>query len=215
MIKVAIVDNEVHLLESIKRNLSLNREVEVVFSSHNGRDAIDKLEAEMPDLILMDINMPVMNGIEATREIIKLYPTLKIIMLTVMDAEDVIFDSIMAGASGYMTKDSPYEKINEAIMECIEGGAPMSPGIAFKALKIIKHSNPSKDKVSNTEEFGLTKREVEILEKIASGLTYKQIGEALFISPKTVRKHIENIYYKLRVHNKTEALNVAKKRDII
>ena len=98
MIKVAIVDNEIHLMESIKRNLSLNKEIEVVFVAHNGKEAIQKLEAELPDLILMDINMPVMNGIEATKKITELYPTMKIVMLTVMDAEAVIFDSIMAGA---------------------------------------------------------------------------------------------------------------------
>jgi len=209
-ISIGIVDNEPGLIRILQENLQRNTNIDVIFTANSGKDAIDKLDKLLPDVILMDIDMPIMNGITATTIISKNYPSVKVIMLTVMDTESVIFDSIMAGARGYLTKDSPIEKLLIAIEECLDGGAPMSPGIAFKAIDLIKKSNQNNKKEGVYETFGLTNREIEIMEKIAEGKTYKQIGDELFISPSTVRKHIENIYGKLRVHNKTEAINLFK-----
>lgn len=211
-IKVAIVDNEAPLIGILKKNLLLNDNIEVCFTANDGKEAISKMETDLPDVILMDIHMPGINGVDATRSIARSFPTVKVIMLTVMDSESIIFDAIIAGAAGYLTKDSPPERIVQAINEALEGGAPMSPGIAFKAMQLIKHNKPVSNK-SMYEDFGLTKREVEILDQIAQGFTYKQIGDKLFISPSTVRKHIENIYAKLRVHNKTEAINLVKRKE--
>lgn len=214
-IKIGIIDDQHDLITGLQRNLSVYRDLEILFISRNGKDAIDKSISQKPDLLFMDIQMPVMNGIETTREIKKHNSNIKIIMLTVVDDENIIFEAIMAGANGYITKDSPPEKIHDSIIECIEGGAPMSPAIAFKAMQLIRKNNPIQNSPIQPEQFDLTKREIEILEKISSGQTYKQIGDLLFISPKTVRKHIENIYGKLRVHNKLEAVDIARKNNII
>lgn len=212
VISLGIVDNEPGLIRILQENLKRSQNIEIIFTANNGKEALDKLELCLPDVILMDIDMPAMNGIAATELISKNYPSVKVIMLTVMDTESVIFDSIIAGARGYLTKDSPIDKLVDAIAECLDGGAPMSPGIAFKAIDLIKRSNQKNNKEDLYKSFGLTKREVEILENIAKGKTYKQIGDEIFISPSTVRKHIENIYGKLRVHNKTEAINLINKK---
>lgn len=211
-ISIGIVDNEPGLIRVLQENLKRSENIEIIFVAHNGKEALEKLELLLPDVILMDIDMPIMNGIATTDLISKNYPSVKVIMLTVMDTESVIFDSIIAGARGYLTKDSPIDKLIDAIVECLDGGAPMSPGIAFKAIDLIKRSNQKNNKEDLYKSFGLTKREVEILENIAKGKTYKQIGDEIFISPSTVRKHIENIYGKLRVHNKTEAINLINKK---
>ena len=128
-------------------------------------------------------------------------------MLTVFDDGDSIFNSILAGASGYLLKDEKPGKILSALQEVLEGGAPMSPVIASKSLQLIR--GKSTEIVPEENNFNLSKREVEILERIAKGENYQQIADKLFISPKTVRKHIENIYQKMQVHNKVEAVRKA------
>ena len=154
-----------------------------------------------------------MNGIEATSIIAQQYPNIKILMLTVFEDEHNLFDSIMAGACGYLLKDEKPTVLHNAIQEAIEGGAPMSATIANKSLRIIRNGPPQPSE--DAEKFELSKREIEILEKIAEGKNYQEIADLLFISPKTVRKHIENIYQKLRVHNKVEAINLARKNKLI
>jgi DNA-binding NarL/FixJ family response regulator len=154
----------------------------------------------------MDIEMPVMNGIEATKEVKKNWNQIKVLMLTMFDDEQNLFDAILAGASGYILKESNAEQIFRAMMDTITGGAVMSPAIALKALNLIKHpQQPSQ----NAQDFGLSEREIEILNQLKNGLTYEQIASNLFISYHTVRKHIENIYRKLQVTNKVEALQKA------
>jgi DNA-binding NarL/FixJ family response regulator len=214
MIKVGLVDDNPTLLRNISQNLSVFDEIEIVFKAINGLDALDKLNNYSPDVILMDIEMPAMNGIEATREIKKRFPLQKIMMLTVLDREDKIFEAIKAGATGYLLKDEKPSRILACIEELMDGGAPMSPVIAMKTLEILRNQQVIENKIEelqSPETFNLSKREIEILEKIANGLNYNQIADQLFISAKTSRKHIENIYQKLHVHSKLEAVQMAQK----
>lgn len=206
-IKVAVAEDNPNLARAIRENLASFEDVELLFVAGNGMDAIQKMSSALPDVILMDIHMPVMDGIEATRRINHLFPQVKIIMLTVFDDSDKIFDSIMAGATGYLLKDETPGKILAALEEAMEGGAPMSSLIASKSLQLIKRgtSSPTPEK----RDYNLSEREVEILELIAKGENYQEIADKLFISPKTVRKHIENIYRKLQVHNKVDAVKLA------
>jgi DNA-binding NarL/FixJ family response regulator len=214
IISIGLVDDNPTLLRNISQNLSIFDEIRIDFKAINGEDALQKLNSHSPDVILMDIEMPIMNGIEATREIKIRNPNQKIMMLTVLDREDKIFDAIKAGASGYLLKDEKPSRILACIEELLDGGAPMSPVIAMKTLEMLRNQMVSEQKietVQSPESFNLSKREVEILEKIANGLNYNQIAEQLFISAKTTRKHIENIYQKLHVHSKLEAVQVAQK----
>ncbi|UTW61628.1 response regulator transcription factor [bacterium SCSIO 12741] len=212
-IKVGVVEDNPDLTRAIREKLELFDEVEFLFSAMNGKEALLKLQLYEPDLLLMDINMPVMNGVEATRLIREQYPKIRILILTVFDDDENIFESIVAGASGYLLKDEKPAKLHQAIREIAEGGAPMSPGIALKVLRLIRF-NDEKGK-SDIPDFQLTKREQEILEHISKGKNHSIIAEDLFISPKTVRKHIENIYSKLQVHNRVEAVQKAIKYGLV
>lgn len=215
-IKIGLVEDDSLLLKSTTRNLSFFEEVEMLFSVASAGELFLKMNSFQPDVLLMDINMPGMNGIEATKKIKEMYPTVKVIMHTVFDTDEKIFDSILAGATGYMLKDSHPSEIIQALEEAMDGGAPMSPVIAQKALQLIRKKKlGSEPTEKQKKESGLSKREIEILEKISMGQNYNEIAETLFISPKTVRKHIENIYSKLHVHNKVEALKVAAEKKII
>ncbi|MBI3512139.1 MAG: response regulator transcription factor [Bacteroidetes bacterium] len=211
-IKIAVAEDNPALAHSLRENLSSFENIQLLYIAANGKELLQKLPGETPDLILMDINMPVMDGIEATQKVKHHFPGVKIIMLTVFDEEDKIFQSIIAGASGYMLKDEKPEKIIAAIEEAIEGGAPMSSVIASKALALIRGQKT--EIVPDKNDFNLSKREIEILELISKGDNYIRIAEKLFISPNTVRKHIENIYSKLHVHNKVEAIQVANRNKL-
>ncbi|RYU92815.1 response regulator [Emticicia agri] len=213
-ISLGLVDDNPVLLSNISHNLSVFEELRIDFTAVNGADALEKLFRHNPDVILMDIEMPVMDGIEATREIKRRNPSQKIMMLTVLDRDDKIFEAIQAGASGYLLKDEKPTRILKSIEELMDGGAPMSPIIAAKTLEILRSQFMSQaitESYPSPESFNLSKREVEILEKIASGLSYTQIADQLFISAKTTRKHTENIYQKLHVHSKLEAVQLAQK----
>ncbi|MCA6361747.1 MAG: response regulator transcription factor [Bacteroidetes bacterium] len=213
-ITVGLVEDNAQLIQSVSRNLSCFDSIELLFVARNGNELLQKLESQQPSVLLMDIHMPEMNGIEAARLVSEKYPGIRILMHTVFDTEDKIFDSIVAGATGYLLKDSPPSALIAAIEEVLEGGAPMSPSIARKALQLLRTA-PVPEPATQTETFDLTKRELEILEKIAEGQNYQQIADVLFVSPKTVRKHIENIYRKLQVHNKMEAVQKAKKNRLL
>lgn len=211
-IKLAIAEDNPNLIRSVLEKISLFDEVEVLWVACNGLEVLEKITNQQPDVILMDINMPEMNGVEATKKLKSQYPHVKVIMLTVFDENEKIFNSILAGASGYLLKDEKPARLLAALLEAMDGGAPMSPIIAQKSLQLIR-SIGSDPKPSI--DFGLSQREMEILEKISEGSNYQEIAEQLFIAPKTVRKHIENIYRKLQVHNKVEAIQLAMKHGII
>ncbi len=212
---IAIVDDKPALISSLKLNLGLFEDIELLFVANNGLECIQKLQniTTLPQVILMDIEMPTMNGIEATKQIFDKYGgQIKIIMLTVFDQEDKIFGAIQAGASGYLMKDEKPIHILNAINDVLAGGAPMSILVASKILDLLKNTFVPKVIPSlNPQQFALTKREIEILEQIAKGLSYRSISELLFISDKTVKKHVENIYEKLQVNSKFDAIQIANK----
>jgi DNA-binding NarL/FixJ family response regulator len=162
----------------------------------------------------MDIEMPKMNGIEATEIIKNKYPQIKIIMLTVFDNDENIFNAIKAGADGYLLKEVNPKDLHQGILDTIDGGATMTPSIAMKTLKLFR--NPTTfENITSDEEYNLTPREIEVLEQLSKGLKYNAIAENLFLSTGTIRKHVENIYAKLQVHNKLEAIQKAKNNNLI
>ncbi len=215
-IRIAIAEDNYMLATSIQEKLQLfSRDFEFVFHALDGKDLLEKLaENHRVDVILMDIEMPVMDGIEATAQIRQKFPQIRIIMLTVFDDDEKIFRAIQAGASGYLLKDEPPTRIHEGIKMTIEGGAAMSPTIAARTLALLRNPELPRE-VEKKADVALTKREIEVVEQLSQGLDYKQIAANLFISPATVRKHIENIYDKLHVHNKIEAVTKAQKYRII
>lgn len=215
MIKIAIVDDNTFLIKAIQEKLSFFEDLEVKFTANHGIDILEKLDVNHNiALILMDIEMPKMNGIEATEIVKSKYPQIKIIMLTVFDNDENIFKSIKAGADGYLLKEVNPEELHNAIIETLNGGAIMTPSIALKTLKLFR--NPEVfENISIKEEYNLTPREIEVLEQLSKGLKYTAIAENLFLSAGTIRKHVENIYAKLQVHNKLEAIQKAKSNKII
>lgn len=215
MIKIAIAEDNLFLQKAIIEKLSFFDDFACRFTAANGLELMEKLEGSHNiDLILMDIEMPKMNGIEATAAVKARYPHIKIIMLTVFDNDEKIFDAIKAGADGYLLKEIKSEALHQGIMETLSGGAAMTPSIALKALKLLR--NPLELRNKDLEsDIKLTTRETEVLEQLSKGLNYGLIAKNLFISTGTVRKHIENIYSKLQVHNKLEAVEKAKNNNII
>jgi len=213
--RIAIVDDNHFLTKVIAEKLSFFEELKLKFTAHDGMDLLGKLENDsVVDLILMDIEMPQMNGIEATAEVKKRYPQIKIVMLTVFDNDENIFNSIKAGADGYLLKEVDPKILYNGIIETLNGGAAMTPSIALKTLKLLRNpvefKSPEKE-----EEIKLSSREIDVLEQLSKGLSYTVIAENLFLSPSTVRKHIENIYKKLQVHNKLEAIQKAERNNLI
>jgi DNA-binding NarL/FixJ family response regulator len=215
MIKLGIIDDNTFLLKAVKEKLSFFDDFSIKFTAVNGVDLLAKLEqSHNVDLLLMDIEMPGMNGIEATEIVKQKYPQIKVIMLTVFDNDENIFKSIKAGADGYLLKEVNPKDLRQGILDTMGGGATMTPSIALKTLRLFR--NPIDfDTVPDPEAVKLTTREIEVLEQLSKGLKYNLIADNLFLSVGTVRKHIENIYTKLQVHNKLEAIQKAKNSNLI
>ncbi len=214
-IKIAIVDDNSFLIKTVQEKLSFFEDFSLKFTAENGLDLIEKLEKNHNvDLILMDIEMPKMNGIEATGFVKQKYPQIKIIMLTVFDNDENIFNAIKAGADGYLLKEVNPKDLHQGILDTMNGGATMTPSIAMKTLKLFR--NPIDfESVGDCDDIKLTAREVEVLEQLSKGLKYNAIADNLFLSIGTIRKHVENIYAKLQVHNKLEAIQKAKNNNLI
>jgi DNA-binding NarL/FixJ family response regulator len=215
MIKVAVVDDLKNVRQTVVSKIQLSKDMEVIFEAKNGKEILHEvMKGLKADVIIMDIEMPEMDGIEATGKIMAKYPDQKILMCTVFDDDTNLFNAICAGAKGYLMKDEKPERIHRAIFEAVEGGSAMSPAIALKALGLIKRATPVVKK-QIPAEHNLTPRELEMLEQIASGSSYEQVADSKGISYGTVRKHLENVYRKLDVHNKLEAVNKAKEQGLI
>ncbi len=212
--KLAIIDDNSFLVKAISEKLSFFEDIQIKFTALNGAELLAKLEENHNlDVLLMDIEMPVLNGIEATAVVKQKYPHIKVIMLTAFDNDENIFNAIKAGADGYLLKEVNPSDLHQGIIETLNGGAAMNPSIALKTLKLLR--NPISFELKTDEEIKLSSREIEVLEQLSKGLNYNQIADNLILSPSTVRKHIENIYTKLQVHNKLEAVSKAQQKKII
>ncbi|WP_179020553.1 response regulator transcription factor [Winogradskyella forsetii] len=212
--RIAIVDDNNFLIKTVAEKLSFFEDLEVKFIATNGLDLLEKLdENNSVDLILMDIEMPTLNGIEATEQVKQKYPQIKIIMLTVFDNDENIFNAIKAGADGYLLKEINAADLHSGILDTLNGGAAMNPSIALKTLKLLR--NPFVENNEEKEQIKLTEREIDVLEQLSKGLSYNAIAENLILSTGTIRKHIENMYRKLQVHNKLDAVQKARRNNII
>lgn len=213
---IAIVDDNHFLLQAIENKLGFYEDIKVVWTADDAFEAQENLIKNQDlDLILMDIEMPEMNGIELTAIVKEKYPKIKIVMLTVFDNNDNIFNAIRAGADGYLLKDTGSKQLYDFMLETQNGGAPMSPTIALKAMNLLRNIPVETITEAKKEEIILTAREIEVLDNLSKGIKYAQIAEKLFLSEGTIRKHVENIYSKLYVHNRMDAVTKAKQNRII
>ena len=209
-ITVAIVEDRAQTRDGLAILIDGTKGYRTVGTFATMEDALAKIVALAPDIALCDIELPGMSGIEGVRRMKSLLPDLQILMLTVFADNDHVFEAICAGASGYLLKDTPPARLVEAIRELHEGGAPMSPEIARKVVVMFSKVVPPK-----REEHRLSARELEILKLLAEGHSYKTAAKALGLSLDTIRFHIRNIYEKLHVHSKSEAVVLALRKGIV
>ena len=211
MIKVTLFEDNNSLRNGLKQLIDGSEGFQCAGAFPDCSSLLKNIEATQPDVVLMDIEMPGISGIEGVKILHDKMPELKILMQTIFEESDKIFQSICAGASGYILKNTSPARILDAIRETFEGGAPMSPSIATKVLKMVH--TPAVNSKNNS--FNLSEREKEVLSCLVKGMSYKLIADACFISIDTVRGHIRNIYEKLHVHSKSEAVAKAIRGKIV
>ena len=206
---VIVVEDRIRIRETIVDLINESEGLRCTGAYGSCEALLENLAGDMPDVILMDIGLPGMSGIEGVKAVKARQPDVDILMHTVFDDDEKIFQSILAGASGYVLKNAEAEELIRAIRE-IRVGAPMSASIARRMLAMMR-SKESKP----TDELNLTPRELEILQWLVEGLSYKKIAEKLFISPLTVQSHIKKVYEKLQVHSKSEAVARALRENLL
>jgi DNA-binding NarL/FixJ family response regulator len=210
MTTVLVYDDNISLRESIEKLIHYSDQLLLLGSFGNVQQVNDQVKELQPDVILMDIDMPGLNGIEAVKQVRTFNNKVPIIMLTIFDDNKHVLDAIVAGASGYLLKKHISDKLLDAIKDVIEGGAPMSPGIARMVIENMQQKQAADD-----NKYNLTQREKEILHNLSKGNSFKMIAADLAISIDTVRTHIKRIYEKLQVHSQTEAVSKAVNERIV
>lgn len=211
MINVIIVEDNDTIREGLSALISGTEGFRCIATFSNCEGLLKHLEDLSPDILLMDIVLPGMSGIDGVKQIKRINPDLNILMLTVYGENDLIFEALCAGAGGYLLKNTPPARLLEAIKEAHEGGSPMSPSIARKVVRLLQQ----KSLFSAPAESVLTTREREILNALSQGNNYQAIADSLFISVSTVRFHIRNIYQKLHVQTQSEAVATAIRKGLI
>lgn len=204
-IRVSLIEDDETIREGLAFLINQTPDCRVVSHYPSIEQALKTLNEDWPDVLLLDITLPGKSGLDALPELKKLVPQMHILMLTVHESEEHIFKALNLGAAGYLTKNSPQEKIVDAIHEVMQGGGPMSASIARMVINSFKRS----------EQSPLSARETEILEQLAAGKSRKRIADELFIDQETVKTHLKNIYFKLDVHSKADAIEVARKKRLI
>jgi DNA-binding NarL/FixJ family response regulator len=201
MLNIAIIEDNPQYRTAISIILQLNENFRLIHKLESCDEMMGRFEVEKPDVVLMDIDMPGMNGIQGVWEIKKHFPEIKVMMLTVFEDDEKIFGAIKAGANGYLLKKDSPQKILDAIDAVYKGESPMNGMIAAKVLDYFQHLE---DKNWNLDQSKLTEREKEILQLLIKGNSYKEIAGSIFISVETLNSHIKNIYRKLNVHSRSE-----------
>lgn len=200
-IRVALVEDNDDLRRSLKRLLQRSPKLSVVADYPDAESALMGVVRCKPDVVLMDVELPRMNGVECVRELKGRLPTVLVVMLTVHDDNDSLFNSILAGADGFLLKDTERSRLVEAIEEVVAGGSPMTPHLARRIVQQFRKADPQPASLKE-----LTSRELQVLEQLAQGHRYKEISENLGISMDGIRFHIRGVYKKLHVHSRTEAV---------
>jgi two-component system, NarL family, response regulator DegU len=217
--KIVIIDDHQLFREGVKRILDFEKTFEVVAEGDDGKDAIQLVEQYRPDVVLMDINMPHTNGIEATRLLIERYPESRVIILSIHDDENYVTHALKTGASGYLLKEMDADALIEAVKVVADGGSYIHPKVTHNLVKeyrrLAAESGNGESNIHNGEVRRplhlLTRRECEVLQLLADGKSNRSIGEALFISEKTVKNHVSNILQKMNVNDRTQAVVLAIK----
>jgi DNA-binding NarL/FixJ family response regulator len=207
-VKVAIIEDQKEIREMLVRLINSGNVCECIGTFENAEEAVKIIPVLKPDVVMVDIHLPGQSGIDCITQLIPLCKGMQFVMCTSLEDNDTIFKALKAGANGYLTKSTAPDKIIEAILDVYNGGSPMSSQIARKVVGAFRDNKPKKP---DFEE--LSKREQEILELLSKGLRYKEISVKLFVSVETVRTHIRNIYQKLQVNSRTEAINKVFNRD--
>ncbi len=208
MSTIGIVDDNIEIRQGLKQILSLFDDLEVIYEGRDGQEAVDHVKngKDCPDLFLMDVEMHHLDGLEATR-IIKAYtPETKVLILSVTEGRSNLEKALANGADGYLVKGEKPLKMVQLIRDTLEGRMAMSPQMAGEAMQMLREGQKEK---KEPESYGLTPREMDVLRELSAGKNHQQIAQELFIAPKTVRNHTENIYRKLNVHSRVEASRIA------
>ncbi|MDD5701860.1 MAG: response regulator transcription factor [Dehalococcoidales bacterium] len=209
-IRILIADDHPVVREGLSSMLNKQPDFQVVGEAENGQDAIDQALKLKPDVVLLDLRMPVVDGVEAMRKIKEQDQDIKYVVLTTYDSDEYIFQGIEAGATAYLLKDSPREELFKAIRSVMQGESLIQPSIASKVLdRFVKISREIR------EPSGFSNREIEVMGLMAKGLSNKDIADSLFLSESTVKTHIQNIFHRLKVKDRTEAVMVAIKKGLI
>jgi DNA-binding NarL/FixJ family response regulator len=214
-IKVLIADDHRVVREGLMAILKTKENIDVVGEAQDGQEAIEKVRTLEPDVILMDVSMPRMGGVEATRQIKREFPHIGIIALTMYDEQQYIFDLVRAGATGYLLKDTESAQIVEAIRAIYRGESLIHPSVASKILAEFSLLAQKKGKKPSWEDHDLTEREITVLRLVADGKTNKEIANNLDLSEKTVKNHVRNIFHKLQVYDRTQAAILGIRKGII
>lgn len=212
-IKVMVVDDHRVVRAGLVAFLKQSPGLLIVGEAGNGEEALAAVAALQPDVVLMDMQMPVMNGVEATRQIRSRWPRTEVLVLTTYDDDELIWGGLQAGAKGYLLKDAPPEELIRGIETVAGGRSLLPPEIAAKLMQVISQGGPPSAKPEPAEQ--LTERELEILALMASGSANKEIAASLFISENTVKTHISNLFQKLGARDRTEAVTRALSRGLI
>jgi two-component system NarL family response regulator len=215
VIRVLIADDQALFRRGLYVVLGTEDGIEVVGEAENGEEAVAKSEELAPDVVLMDVRMPKVNGIDAARTIRGIAPTTKILMLTVSDEEDDLYEAIKAGANGYLLKEISVEEVAEAIRAVVQGQSLISPSMASK---LLTEFNTLVKKAEEKQQFpapALTSRELEVLRLVAKGMSNREIADQLYISENTVKNHVRNILEKLHLHSRMQAVMYAVREQLI
>jgi DNA-binding NarL/FixJ family response regulator len=215
MTTILLVDDHLLFREGLRGIIEHWEDFEIVGEASNGLEALQAVRKTLPDLVLMDITMPEMDGLEATRRIVREFPSTHVVMLTVSEEQEDLFDAIKVGAQGYVLKDMPSRRLHDLLRGIMQGESALSGAVATKILAEFSEKITPRIREGTTDLDALTERENQVLALLAEGLSNKDIAEKLILSENTIKKHVRNILQKLHVNNRVQAALYAKREGMI